>query len=166
MTPTGMDEMASPQPPLGDDGRALTPRADSVFTVMLRKSLPPALLAGVLTAGAQWVVQGPQSAGSGLFGALLAVAFFASALVMMARFVTDGNPMLFMAVGMSVYLAQVIVLLGVLILARQVDVLDLQAAGIAMLVVVLVWQVAQLCAWRSARVPIYDDTSRPTQESA
>ncbi len=166
MTRTGMDEMATPQPTAGDDGRPRAPRADSVFTVMLRKSLPPALLAGVLTAGAQWVVQGPGVAGSGLFGALLAVAFFASALVMMARFVTDGNPMLFMAVGMSVYLAQVIVLLGVLVLARQVEALDLPAAGIAMLVVVLVWQVAQLRAWRSARVPVYDSRSSSNEESA
>lgn len=157
--------MASEQPALAGQGPAQVRRADSVFTVMLRKSLPPAVIAGVLTAGVLWVLDGPRAAGSALFGVLVAVGFFGSALVVMARLVTEANPMLFMAVGMTVYFGQVIVLLGVLILARQVDVLDMPAAGIAMLVVVLVWQVAQLLAWRSARIPVYDSPSPTTDES-
>lgn len=152
--------MASQQPAPAADGRAQAPRVDSVFTVMLRKSLPPAVIAGVLTAGLQGMLDGPRAAGSGLFGVLVAVAFFASALVVMARFVTEGQPLLFMAVGMTVYFAQVIVLLGVLVLARRSEMLDMPAAGIAMLVVVLVWQVAQVRAWRGARVPVYDADER------
>jgi hypothetical protein len=62
-----------------------------------------------------------------------------------------------MAVGMTVYFAQVIVLFGVLILARQVDAFDSRSAGIAMLVAILSWQVAQMRAWRRARVPVYDE---------
>jgi hypothetical protein len=73
--------------------------------------------------------------------------------------------MLFMAVGMTVYLAQVLVLLGVLVVARRVDALDSRAAGIAMLVTVVVWQVAQMRAWRRARVPVYDQP-QPGEEGS
>ncbi len=133
------------------------PATDSVFTVMLRKSLPPSAVAGVVTAGALGLIEGPRAGVSGLLGVLIALAFFGSALLLMARFVKSLEPMLFMAVGMSVYFAQVLVLLGVLIVARGVESLDMRSAGIAMLVTVLVWQGAQLRAWRRSRVLVYDE---------
>ncbi len=150
MPDTGLDEMAEPPLPTA-------PRQDSVFTVMLRGSLPPSALAGAGAAAILGAFGGWSALLSGLVGTLIALAFFASALVGMARFVRNADPMLFMAVGMSVYFAQVIVLLGVLIVARGIDSLDMRSAGIAMLVTILVWQVAQIRAWRRARVPVYDE---------
>lgn len=137
------------------------PPPDSVFTVMLRQSLPPSALAGVITAVVLGVIYDPRAGASGLLGVLIALAFFGSALLLMARFVKSLEPMLFMAVGMSVYFAQVLVLLGVLIVARGVESLDMRSAGIAMLVSVLVWQAAQLRAWRRSRVLVYDETHTP-----
>ena len=81
-------------------------------------------------------------------------------LLVVSRFVTDtGNALLFMAVGMSVYLAQVILLFGVLLLARAVEVFDSRSAGIVLLLSIVTWQVAQMRAWRRARVPVYDEVS-------
>ncbi len=140
-------------------------RIDSVFIIMLRKSMPPAVLAGVATAVVLGLSEGVSAWWAGLFGVAIALAFFGSALLVMAKFVTDhNNPMLFMAVGMSVYFAQILVLLGVLVVARGVEALDMRSAGIAMLVTVLVWQIAQLRAWRRARIPIYDP-ARPSADS-
>ena len=150
MPDTGLDEMAEPQLPTDQ-------RHDSVFTVMLRGSLPPSALAGAAAAVALGVFGGWSALLSGLVGAVIALAFFASALLGMARFVRNADPMLFMAVGMSLYFAQVIVLLGVLIVARGIESLDMRSAGIAMLVTILVWQVAQMRAWRRARIPVYDE---------
>jgi ATP synthase protein I len=126
------------------------------FSATLRGSLVPALAAGVLSSVVLGLMRGVDGGLSALVGVAIAIAFFASGLLLMDKLVRDRNPMLFMAVGMSVYLAQVLVLLGVLVLARRVDALDSRAAGIAMLVTVVVWQVAQMRAWRNARVPVYD----------
>lgn len=133
-------------------------RGDNLFDVVLRGALLPTAVAGVITA----LVLTPFRGGLGLVSALVGVAigllFFASGLFIVGRFVRDNSqPVLFMAVGMSVYFAQVIALLGVLVLARRIENFDSMAAGIALLVTVLVWQGAQMYAWRHARVPVYDE---------
>jgi len=133
---------------------ALSPQ--QVLPVMLRQSFPPAAVAGLLAALAVGLVQGWKPGLSAGLGVVITLAFFGSGLVLMSRFVRSADPMLFMAVGMSVYFAQVLGLLVVLIVARDVEGLDLRAAGLAMFVTILAWQVAQIRAWRRARVPVYD----------
>jgi ATP synthase protein I len=142
------------------------PTGSYPFSATLRGSLVPAVIAGAVTAVALGLFRGVGGAVSGLVGVAIAIAFFASGLLLMDKLVRDRNPMLFMAVGMSVYLAQVLVLLGVLVLARRVESLDSRAAGIAMLVTVVVWQIAQLRAWRQARVPVYDTPSESVADTA
>ncbi|CAN5428964.1 hypothetical protein BH23ACT6_BH23ACT6_07450 [soil metagenome] len=136
---------------------------DNVFSVMWRRSLPPAALAGAATALILGFLDGWGAVLSGLIGVLIALSFFVLGLIVMSRFVTGRDPMLFMAVGMTVYFGQVLVLLGVLIVARGIEQLDMRSAGIAMLVAVLVWQVAQMHAWRRARVLVYDEQTPNSQ---
>lgn len=133
-----------------------TPRTGYPFSATLRASVWPSLALGGLSALVLGLLRGVDGAASGLVGVAIAIGFFASGLLLMDRLVRGRDPMLFMAVGMTVYLAQVLVLLGVLVVARRVDALDSRAAGIAMLVTVVVWQLAQMRAWRRARVPVYD----------
>ncbi len=108
-------------------------RGDNLFDVVLRGALLPTAVAGVVTA----LVLTPFRGGLGLVSALVGVAiglvFFASGLFIVGRFVRDNTqPALFMAVGMAVYFAQVILLLGVLVVARQIETFDSLAAGIAL----------------------------------
>ncbi len=144
-----------------------TPRTDDAqrrvaFGVVLRGSVPPTVLSGGLAALVLALVRGPGGGLSALVGVVIAVAFFASGLLVMARIVDDtGNPLLFMAVGMATYFAQVIALFGVIVASGQVKAFDTVAAGIAILVCVVMWQVAQIRAWRRARLPIYDDVRLP-----
>jgi hypothetical protein len=135
------------------------------FSATLRSSVWPSVVAGGVAAILLGLTRGVDGAASGLVGVAIAIAFFASGLLLMDRLVRGRDPMLFMAVGMTVYLAQVLVLLGVLVVARRVDALDSRAAGIAMLVTVVVWQVAQMRAWRRARVPVYDQP-QPGEEGS
>lgn len=130
----------------------------AVFGVVLRKALPPTAVVGLVAAVVLGVVNGLSGGVSALVGVVIALLFFASGLVVMARFVVDTqNPLLFMSVGMATYFAQVIVLFGVIVLAGRIAAFDTLSAGIAILVCVVVWQVAQMRAWRHARVPVYDD---------
>lgn len=136
------------------------------FSATLRASVVPTLAAGVLASVVLGLLRGLDGAVSGLVGVAIAIGFFASGLLLMEKLVHDRNPMLFLAVGMSVYFAQVIVLLGVLVVSRRIDALDSFAAGVAMLVSVVVWQVAQMVAWRRARVPVYDGQTLPPAEGS
>ena len=126
------------------------------FSATLRGALVPTVVAGGLAALVLGLVRGAAGGVSGLVGVAIAVVFFASGLLLMDKLVRDRDPMLFMAVGMAIYFAQVLLLLGVLIVAGKVESLDSWAAGVAMLVAVLAWQVGQVRAWRRARVPVYD----------
>jgi ATP synthase protein I len=126
------------------------------FSATLRGALVPTLVAGGLAAVVLGLVRGLAGGVSGLVGVAIAVVFFASGLLLMDKLVRDRDPMLFMAVGMAIYFAQVLLLLGVLVVAGKVESLDSWAAGVAMLVAVLAWQVGQVRAWRRARVPVYD----------
>ena len=146
--------------------RTGVPVADDPFRVVLHGALLPAGIVGLVATLVLWIVRGTDGGVSALGGVVVALAFFASGLVMMSRFVKSADPMTFMAVGLATYFGQVIVLFGVLVLARQIDSLDAVAAGIAMLVVILVWQVAQVVAWRRARVPVYDEPTSDQGETA
>jgi uncharacterized membrane protein len=126
------------------------------FSATLRGALVPTVVAGGIAALVLGLVRGVAGGVSGLVGVAIAVVFFASGLLLMDKLVRDRDPMLFMAVGMAIYFAQVLLLLGVLIVAGKVESLDSWAAGVAMLVAVLAWQVGQIRAWRRARVPVYD----------
>lgn len=133
-------------------------RGDNLFDVVLRRALLPAAAAGVVTSLVLIPFRGVAGLLAALVGVAIGLAFFASGLFVVGRFVRDNSqPALFMAVGMAVYFAQVMLLLGVLVVARRFDGFDSVAAGIALLVTVLVWQAAQMYAWRHARVPVYDE---------
>jgi ATP synthase protein I len=133
-------------------------RGDNLFDVVLRGALLPAAAAGLVTALVLTPFRGVAGLVAALVGVAIGLAFFASGLFVVGRFVRDNSqPALFMAVGMAVYFAQVMLLLGVLIVARRFESFDSVASGIALLVTVLVWQGAQMYAWRRARVPVYDE---------
>ncbi|RKT77351.1 hypothetical protein DFJ68_0772 [Terracoccus luteus] len=136
--------------------------APIAFSVILRGALPVTVVAGLVTAVVIALVSGLSAGVAALIGVVIAVVFFASGVLIVSRVVVDtSNPVLFMAVGMAVYLAQIIVMFGVLLVARQVQSFDSVAAGIAILVCVVVWQAAQMRAWRRARVPVYDAVAMP-----
>ncbi|GAA1893159.1 hypothetical protein GCM10009814_23540 [Lapillicoccus jejuensis] len=130
--------------------------------VVLRSALPVTVAAGVLTSVVVTVLHGWSAGLAGLVGTAVAAVFFASGLLVLGKVVTDArNPVLFMAVGLATYGGQVLLLLLVLVVARQVEGFDSVSAGVAVLVCVVVWQVAQVRAWRRARVPVYDDVTLP-----
>ena len=87
------------------------------FSATLRGALVPTVVAGGIAALVLGLVRGVAGGVSGLVGVAIAVVFFASGLLLMDKLVRDRDPMLFMAVGMAIYFAQVLLLLGVLIVA-------------------------------------------------
>ncbi|MFN8097816.1 MAG: hypothetical protein U0Q21_05965 [Dermatophilaceae bacterium] len=137
----------------------VTPHAGAPFGVMLRGALVPSAACGVVTSIAYAALRGPSSGASAFMGAVVAVAFFATGMLLLSRLVRSANPFAFLAVGMAVYLGQVLALLVFMIAFRDRAWVDGPALGIAALVVTLTWQVFAIRAFRAARLPVYDEAA-------
>lgn len=133
------------------------PKAGAPFGVMLRGALVPSAVAGLVAVVAYAVLRGPASGLSALLGSVVAVGFFATGMLLLSRLVRSANPFAFLAVGMAVYLGQVLALLLFMLAFRDRAWVDGPALGIAALVVTLAWQVFAIRAFRAARFPVYDD---------
>jgi ATP synthase protein I len=130
--------------------------AGEPFAIMLRGAVAPSVAAGLVAVGVFWGVRGTEAGFSALLGVLLATSFFASGLAVMARVIRDANPVLFMAVAMSVYLGQMIALFVVFLVTQGLDWVDGPAVGWTILVTAVVWQVFAMRSWRRARTPVFD----------
>lgn len=131
------------------------PLAESPFAPLLRAAFIPSAVCGLITAIVLWIVRGTAGGLSGLFGAALALVFFSSGLLVMMR-LRNVNPGLLMAAGLSVFFGQILLLGVVLAVAVQIKSLDGPATAIAVVVVVIAWQVFQVIGFRRSRQPIYD----------
>ena len=135
--------------------------AGAPFAVMLKGALVPSAIAGLITVVVYAVIGGGAAALSALLGGVVAIGFFASGMVLLSRMVRSANPFAFLAVGMAVYLGQVLALLIFMLIFRERDWVDGPALGISALVVTLVWQVFAMRAFRAARFPVYDEPTAP-----
>lgn len=128
---------------------------ESPFTAMLRAAFVPSAVVGLVCAVVFGVLHGLAGGVSSLFGAALALAFFASGLVVL-RTLRNLNPVAIMAAAMAVFFAQVIVLGLVLTVATTIDALDGPATGITVSIVVVAWQIFQVRSFMRTRQLVYD----------
>ncbi|PID96920.1 MAG: hypothetical protein CSA84_02200 [Actinomycetales bacterium] len=135
---------------------AATPGAP--FAMILRGALVPSAIAGAVAALGLVIWRGTGSIAGVLVGLVVGLGFFASGLGLLSKLVRDRSPITFMAVAMSIYLAQVIALLLFLIAFREAGWLDGLAFGLVVLVITITWQVFLVRTWRTARVYVYDTT--------
>lgn len=137
----------------------------SPFVAMLRASLKPSALVGLVCAVVFFVVGGVAGGLSSLFGTALALGFFASGLLVLGL-LKDLSPAAVMAVGMAVFLGQVILLGAILMVAGRVDALDGPATGITVAVVVVAWQIFQVRSFMRTRQFVYDPDAKDTVRAA
>ncbi|MGB7818806.1 MAG: hypothetical protein WBL35_08755 [Ornithinibacter sp.] len=144
--------MTDPAPPVAAN-------AGAPFAAMLRGALLPSSIAGVVAVVVVVVWRGGDALAGAVLGLVVSIAFFASGMFLLSRLVRDASPHAFFAVAMTVYLAQVIGLLLVIIAFDDASWVDGMALGIVALVVTLVWQVFAFLSLRGARIPVYDEPS-------
>lgn len=141
-----MDSQAPAEPPV---------TSVSPFAAMLRASLVPSAIVGLVCAVVFAVLHGLSGGVSSLFGAALALGFFASGLAVLSM-IRTLSPGAIMAAGMAVFFAQVIVLGFVLFGATQIRALDGPATGITVAIVVIAWQIFQVRSFLRTRQYVYD----------
>ncbi len=145
--------MASAENPVAIRGAASP--AKPMFAAMLRAGVLVSAVAFPVVVIAFWLIRGTGGAGGAALGALLAIVFFAAGLLVMTKVINE-QPISVLTGAITVYLGQVL-FLGVIILALSgQDWLDTTAFGLSVLIIALLWQVAQVAAFIRAPKPVYD----------
>ncbi len=132
---------------------------------MLRAALGPSSVVGIVTAAVVTLVRGSGALPGAGLGLVVAVAFYASGMLLLSRLVRDANPYAFLAVGMAIYLGQVLALVLFMMAFGGASWVDGKALGIVAGVVTLAWQVFAFRALRTGRLPVYDEPA-PTESAA
>lgn len=135
------------------------PSAGAPFGIMLRAALLPSLVVGILTVIIVTVVRGQHALAGSVFGLVVAIAFFGLGMLVLSKLVREANVHLLFAVAMTVYLAQIIGLLLVVLVVRDAAWVDRRAMGIVIGVVTILWQVFAIRSLRTARIPVYDESA-------
>jgi ATP synthase protein I len=137
-----------------------TVRAGAPFELLLRGAVWPSAAAGAVAVVGVALWRGPGSLLSGVLGLVVGLGYFAAGLLLLSRLLRDRSPLAFMAVGMAIYLGQVLVLLVFMLAFLDAAWLDGRAFGVVVLVVTLAWQVALWRTTRRGRLLVFDE---PTQ---
>lgn len=141
--------------PAATDGQPLGPTQASA--VALRTAAIPAALVGVAAVALGWWFKGANGALGAALGAIVAITFFAVGQYVLGR-ILDGNPDLALSAGLLLYLTQVLVLFGLIIVLRDATWLDGRVFGMAVLAVTLAWIVGSIIASQRVKI-LYVDPS-------
>lgn len=109
--------------------------------------------------------RGPVAGLSAAAGSLVVAAFFALGVVGVNTIVS-AVPGLAVVGAYVVYMTQLMLLLLVLAVARDVGLLDRSAFAVGAVVGTMVWQVAHTRAFARARTPLYAPTRAPAASTA
>jgi len=130
---------------------------------MLRGAVLPALVAVPVITGVAWGWRGEHGVLSALVGALVAFVIFGVGLVSI-KMVVDGQPGFSLAGAMVVYFGQLIAVVFVIVLLRDISWLDGRAFAAAVVAEGLIWQIGLITGFLRGRHQIYDGPSVETPE--
>ena len=133
---------------------ARTASQSDAFAQLLRGSLPPTALAGLVCV-VVGLFSSPKAAWSAAVGALLVIFFFSLTLLVMKR-TADLAPTTVMIVVMITYTFKVVVLGVVMFLLRDVSWVSGYAVGVSIIVCAVVWIFFEMRSYKRLRIFAYD----------
>lgn len=137
-------------------------QADDPYAAMLRGSLVPTLVVGVVSVVVAVLVAGvPGLVGAALALAIVTLSFSATLLVM--RWAAQNGPANVMAAALATYLGKVLVLGVFLVVFGRASWLDGPSFGLTAIVCAVVWLVFEARAYYRMRVLVFDDQQLPGQ---
>jgi ATP synthase protein I len=137
-------------------------QADDPYAAMLRGSLVPTLVVGVVCVVVATVVAGVP----GLVGALLALAIVTlsfSATLLVMRWAAKNGPTNVMAAALATYMGKVLVLGVFLVVFGRASWLDGPSFGLTAIVCAVVWLVFEARAYYRMRVLVFGEQTLPGQ---
>lgn len=136
--------------------------ADDPYAAMLRGSLLPTLVVGVVCVVVAVLVAGvPGLVGAALALAIVTLSFSATLLVM--RWAATNGPANVMAAALATYLGKVLVLGVFLVVLGRASWLDGPSFGLTAIVSAVVWLVFEARAYYRMRVLVFGEQQLPEQ---
>ena len=133
---------------------ARTASQSDAFAQLLRGSLPPTVVAGLICV-VVGLFSSPKAAWSAAFGALLVIFFFSLTLLVMKR-TADLAPTTTMIVVMITYTFKVVVLGVAMFLLRDVSWVSGYAVGLSITLCAVVWLFFEMRSYKRLRIFAYD----------
>jgi hypothetical protein len=133
---------------------ARTASQSDAFAQLLRGSVPPTALAGLVCAGVG-LFSSPKAAWSAALGALLVIFFFSLTLLVMKR-TADMEPTAVMIAALVTYTFKVVVVGVAVFLLRDVSWLSAYAAGLSIIACAVVWLFFEMRSYKRLRIFAYD----------
>ncbi|GAA2464952.1 hypothetical protein [Streptomyces macrosporus] len=129
---------------------------------MLLRCAVPTAATGAVAAGVGGALAGGKGVLGAVFGALVVILFMGSGLAVL-QWVAKSFPYLFQAMGLMLYLAQILLLAIVLAVFQDTTLFDTKAFGLTLLVATLVWIAAQARAHMKAKI-LYVEPESSTEK--
>jgi hypothetical protein len=126
---------------------------------MQRSALVWALPVAVLVATALWLVRGPAAAAAAVIGAVIAVGAFAGGVWGVGKLL-DHLPGAEVPGALALYLIQLLLLVSVVLVVRELDGLDARATAVGLFATALAYQVGQVVGFLRSRTLLVDPEAR------
>ncbi|MEU2179390.1 hypothetical protein [Streptomyces thermolilacinus] len=124
----------------------------------IRTVLPaavPTLVVGAVGTTVSAVVAGGKGAIGGVVGTLVVVLFMGVGLVVLHR-TAKSLPQLFQAMGLMLYVAQLLLLFVFLTMFKNTTLFDFKAFAFTLLAATITWIAAQARSWMKAKILYVD----------
>ncbi|MFF8830072.1 hypothetical protein [Streptomyces sp. NPDC015131] len=118
----------------------------------------PTLATGAVATVVSGVVAGGAGAVGAVVGTLVVVLFMGIGLVVLQR-TAKSLPQLFQAMGLMLYMAQLLVLFMFMAMLKNTTLFDFKAFAFTLLAATIVWVAAQARAYMKARILYVDPAS-------
>ncbi|MBA0051590.1 hypothetical protein E0L36_12000 [Streptomyces sp. AJS327] len=122
---------------------------------MLLQCAVPTALAGAVAAAISGVLAGGKGAVGAASGALVVILFMGMGLAVL-QWVSRSHPQLFQAMGLLLYVTQLLLLFVVLAVFQDTTLFDTTAFGLALLAAAIVWVISQAVAHMKAKIMYVD----------
>ncbi|MFD1830142.1 MULTISPECIES: hypothetical protein [Streptomyces] len=118
---------------------------------MLLRCAVPTAAAGAVASGVGAVLAGGEGALGAVLGAATVILFMGSGLAVL-QWIAKSYPALFQAMGLMLYLVQILLLAVVLAVFQDTTLFDTRAFGLSLLAATLVWIASQARAHMKAKI--------------
>ncbi|MFI5802186.1 hypothetical protein [Streptomyces sp. NPDC051561] len=129
----------------------------------LLRTAVPATAVGAVAVLVSGLVVGGEGAIGALVGAAVAIVFMGGGLVAL-QLVAKKMPQLFQAMGLLLYVLQLLLLFVFLAVFKETELFDFKAFGFTLLAVTLVWIAAQARAYMKAKILYVDPESAEAEK--
>jgi ATP synthase protein I len=136
--------------------------AEAADKQLLRIPILAVSITGVIATILAWILAGPQGLYAALIGTIVVVGFFGGGQYAVTR-VLRNNPAIAMNAALLVYLVQMVVMFGLIVILQDATFFNSKAFALTIVACAVVWTVAMVITMTRTRILYVEPGSGPGQ---